>query len=80
MFGCRNLTAMKFHLMKSIGKLSNYNFQLTKTSYQNNFKHMAFFFTLFQGYKCIKLNEITLTKRFLLELPKKTSEASNFTK
>ena len=32
---------------------------------------MAFFFTLFKGYKCNKLYEITLKKTFLLEPPKK---------
>ena len=41
---------------------------------------MAFFFTLFKGYKCNKLYEISLKKRFLLEPQKQTSEASNFTK
>ena len=57
---------------KFIWKLSNFNFQWTKTLYQNNFKHIAFFFTLFKGYKCNTLYEITLKKRFLLE-PKKTN-------
>ena len=36
----------------------NYNFQWTKTLYQNSFNHIAFFFTLFEGYKCNKLYEI----------------------
>ena len=58
--------------MKSIRKLSNFNFQWTKTLYQNNFKHSAFFFTLFKGYKCNKLYEITPKKRFLSE-PEKTN-------
>ena len=40
--------------------------------YQNNFKHIAFFFTLFKGYQCNKSYEITPTKRFLLE-PEKTN-------
>ena len=35
-------------------KLTNFNFRWTKTLYQNNFKHIAFFFTLFNGYKCNK--------------------------
>ena len=52
--------------MKSIWKLSNFNFQWTKTLYHNNFKHIAFFFTLFKGYKCGKLFEITPKTRFLL--------------
>ena len=38
----------------------------------NNFKHIAFFFTLFKGYKCNKLYEITPKKRFSLE-PEKTN-------
>ena len=37
-----------------------------------DFKHIAFFFTLFEGYKCNKLYEITPKKRFLLE-PEKTN-------
>ena len=40
--------------------------------YQNNFKHIAFFYTLFNGYKCNKFYEITPKKRFLFE-PKKTN-------
>ena len=31
--------------MESIGKLINFNFQWIKTLYQNNLKHIAFFFT-----------------------------------
>ena len=34
--------------------------------------YVAFFFTLFKGFKCNKLHEITLKKRFLLE-PEKTN-------
>ena len=41
--------------------------------YQNNFKQIAFFFTLFKSYKCNKLYEITAKKKFLLE-----SEKINF--
>ena len=62
--------------MKSIRKLSNFNFQWTKTLYQDNFKHIAFFFTLFKVYRCNKLSEITPKKRILLE-PRK---ALNFKK
>ena len=36
--------------MESIRKLRNFN--LTETLYQNNLKHMAFFFTFFKGYGC----------------------------
>ena len=37
---------------ESIRKLSNFNFQWTKTLYQNNFKHITFFFTFFKSYRC----------------------------
>ena len=41
--------------MESIRKLSNFYFQWTKALYQNNntmyFNQIAFFFTLFEGYK-----------------------------
>ena len=52
---------------ESIRKLSNFYFQWTKTLYQNNFNHSAFFFTLFEGHKCHKLYEITPKKRFSWE-------------
>ena len=60
---------MKPIKMKSIRKSIGvyFNFQWTKIVYQNNFKHIAFFLTLFKGYKCYKLYEITPKKRFLLE-------------
>ena len=53
---------------ESIRKLSNFNFQGTKTLYQNDFNNTAFFFTLFKGYKFDKLYEITPEKRFSFEL------------
>ena len=67
---------------ESIRKLSNFYFQWTKTLFQNNFNHSAFFFTLFECYKCHNLYEITPKKKFLWELSpsKQTSKASNFTK
>ena len=40
--------------MESIRKLSSYNFRWTKTLRQNNFNHIAFLFTLFEGYKLEK--------------------------
>ena len=40
---------------ESIRKLRNFNFQCTKTLYQNNFNYLGFFFTLLEGYKCHKL-------------------------
>ena len=68
--------------MESTKKLSNFNFQWTKTSYQNNLKHnyfIAFFFTFFKGYKDVIIVICNLT-------PKKFSYGSlrkwmsNFTK
>ena len=44
---------------ESIRKLSNVNFQWTKTLYQNNVKHIAFFLTFFKGYRCNELSVIT---------------------
>ena len=38
--------------MESIWKMSNFNFQWTKTLYQNILSHIVFFFTLFKGYRC----------------------------
>ena len=37
--------------MESIRKLSNFNFQWTKTLHQNNLNHIAFFFTFFKDYR-----------------------------
>ena len=47
---------------ESIRKLSNFNFQLTKTLYQNNLKHIVFFFTFFKDYTCNQLCVITPKK------------------
>ena len=60
--------------MESIGKLSNFNFLWTKTLYQNNFvpRIVHPFLTFFEGYKCNKVYEITLKKRFLRK-PEKTN-------
>ena len=35
--------------MEAIKKLSDFNFQWTKTLYKNILSHIAFFFTLFKG-------------------------------
>ena len=61
-----------------IRKLGNSKLQWTKTlyMYQNILSHIAFFYTLFKGYKCNKLYEITPKKRFS-ESPRK--QFSNFT-
>ena len=39
------------NMMEYIRKLSTFNVQWTKTLHQNNFKHIAFLFTPFAGYK-----------------------------
>ena len=57
---------------ESIRKLSNVTFPGRKTLYQNNFKHIAFGFTLFKGFKSNTLYEITPKKRLFIE-PKKTN-------
>jgi len=44
---------------ESIRKLRNFNFQWTKTLYQNNLKHIAFFFTFFESSGCNLLSVIT---------------------
>ena len=47
------------------GNWGKFNFQWTKTLYQNNFKHIAlFFFTLFEGYK---INVISYMKYYSRE-------------
>ena len=38
--------------MKSIRKLSNFDFQWTKILYQNILSHIASFFALFKGCRC----------------------------
>ena len=42
--------------MESIRKLGNFNFQWTKTLYQNNLSHIEFFSTLFKGYLLVICN------------------------
>ena len=46
--------------------MSNFNFQWTKTLYQNNYKLIAFFFTFFKSYECIVLYEITPEEKVLV--------------
>ena len=46
-------TKQHFSETESTRKLSNFNFQWTKTLCQNNLKHIAFLFTFFfRGYRC----------------------------
>ena len=57
LFPCTNPSiawAVLFRSLKteSIRKLSNFNFQWTKTLCQNNLNNIAFFFTFFKGYRC----------------------------
>ena len=54
--------------------LSDFNLHWTKT------KHIAFFFTLFEGYKCDKFYEITPKKRFLWEAKKTNFKCFKFHK
>ena len=44
---------------ESIRKLSNFNFQRTKTLYQNNLNNTAFFITFFKSYIYNSLSVIT---------------------
>ena len=44
---------------ESTRKLSNFNFQWTKTLYQNNLNNIALFFTLFKGCRNNKVSVIT---------------------
>ena len=55
---------------ESIRKLSNFNFQWTKTLYQNNLKYITFFFTLFKSYRC-NLLPITAPKTISYLSPRK---------
>ena len=41
---------------ESITKLSDFNFQWTKTLYQNNLNNIVFFFTLFKGLDIIEIS------------------------
>ena len=62
---------------ESIRNLSNFNFQWPKTLYQNNSKHIAFFFAFFDSYGCNLLSVIT-PKTICYGSPRK--QISNFTK
>ena len=61
---------------ESIRKLSNFNFQWTKTLYQGNLKYIAFFFTFFESYGYNLLSVIT-PKTISYGSPRK--QISNFT-
>ena len=54
--------------MESTRELSNFNFQWTKTLYQNNLTNITFFFTIFKGYRRNQSSVIT---------PKKYSHGSS---
>ena len=63
--------------MESTRKLSNFNFQWTKTLYQNNLKNIAFFFT-FSRAKYVISHLWKHQRKFLIGTPRKWM--SNFTK
>ena len=49
--------------------MSNFNFQWTKTLYQNNLNNIVFFFTIFKGYSSLR------SKRFrVVSEQRKTEE------
>ena len=53
--GQNSYICLKYSTFKteSIRKLSNFNFQWTKTLYQNNLDNIAFFLTVFKGYRLL---------------------------
>ena len=51
-WGAEQAEARKELNMESTRKLSKFNFQWTKTLYQNNLKNIASFFTFFKSYRC----------------------------
>ena len=56
-------------MTESIRKLSNINFQWTKTFYQNNLKTITeLFVTFFKGYRCnfVNCNNQITQKKFLM--------------
>ena len=59
--------------MESIRILSNFNFQWTKTYYQNNLSNIAFFFTFFKGYIDVIIVICNNTKENFLWEAKKTN-------
>ena len=61
---------------ESIRKMSNFNFQWTKTLYQNNLNNIAFFFGFFKAYRC---NWLSNTKENFL-MRTRENKMSNFTK
>ena len=52
---------------ESIRKLGNFNFQWTKTLYQNNLNNVAFFFTFKKRQKRNKSSLVT-PKKYLMEV------------
>ena len=55
-FICFFISLSVFHVnvdikTESIRKLNNFNFQWTKTLYQNNLNNIALFFTFFKDYR-----------------------------
>ena len=58
---------------ESISKLSNSKIPWTKTLNEDNFHHIAFFFTFFKGYRRIKFVIGNNTKENFLWVPVKTN-------
>ena len=52
--------------MESSRKLSNFLFSVDKNPCSRKISIIAFFLTLFEGYKCIKLYEITPKKTVVM--------------
>ena len=59
-----NSTIVEKFKTESTRKLSNFNFQWTKTLYQNDLKNIAFFSTFFKGSRCNKSSVVTPKKIF----------------
>ena len=62
---------------ESIRKLSNFSFQWTKTSYQNNLNNIELYFTFFKDYRYNQLSVIT-PKKISYECPR--NQIESFTK
>ena len=60
-----NSTIVEKFKTESTRKLSNFNFQCTKTLYQNDLKNIAFFLKFFKGLRCNKSSVVTPTRIFL---------------
>ena len=55
---------------ESTRKLNNFDFQWTKTLYQNNLKRIAFFFRVFKGWRCNQ-SSVMIPKKISYWSPRK---------